>query len=129
MLEMTEKQWVAGTIMTHNIEGKYVFLVKKEGEKFSFPSTQILSKQTGLACILEELKSTLAIDIQNLNLFELTNAIVEGNRIPLFVFELADASIQTNEILKRNFPQLSWQQSSILTETLENWEISGVPQF
>ncbi|ALV22853.1 hypothetical protein [Carnobacterium antarcticum] len=126
---MTEKQWVAGTVMAHNPEGKYVFLVKKENDKFSFPSTQILSEQTGLACILEELKKKLAIDIHSLNLFELTNAVVDGTNVPLFVFEIPDATIQLTDVLKSDLPLLSWEKSGVLIETLENWKISGVPQF
>lgn len=126
---MTEKQRVAGTIMAHNSEGKYVFLVKKENEKLSFPVTPILDTQTGLACILEELKQKLAIDIHNLNLFELTNAVVNGKNIPLFVFEVENKEIQVHNILKEDLRQLSFVQSSILTEALEEWEISGVPQF
>ncbi|WP_034550950.1 hypothetical protein [Carnobacterium funditum] len=126
---MTEKQRVAGTIMTHNPEGKYVFLVENENEKLSFPVTQILDTQTGLACILEELKQKLAIDIHNLNLFELTNAVVNGKNIPLFVFEVANKEIQVDDILKEDLLQLSFVQSGALTEALEGWEISGVPQF
>lgn len=126
---MTEKQRVAGTIMTHNPEGKYVFLVKEENEKVSFPVTQILDTQTGLASILEELKKQLAIDIQHLNLFELTNAVVNGINIPLFVFEVANKEIQVSTILKENLTHLSFVQSATLTEALEEWEITGVPQF
>ena len=126
---MTEKQRVAGTIMAHNPDGKYVFLVNNEDAKYSFPVTQILDTQTGLACILEELKQKLAIDIHNLNLFELTNAVVNGINIPLFVFEVANKEIDVNSILKENLFNLSFVQSDALTEALEEWEISGVPQF
>ncbi|MGB3161297.1 hypothetical protein [Carnobacterium sp.] len=126
---MTEKQRVAGTIMALNPEGKYVFLVEEENKKYSFPVTQILDTQTGLASILEDLKQKLAIDIHNINLFELTNAVVNGKNIPLFVFEVANKEIQVNTILKENLFHLSFVQSGALTEALEEWEISGVPQF
>lgn len=126
---MTEKQWVAGTIMTHGPEDKYVFLVNKENKKNSFPVTQILEKKTGLACILAEFKKLLAIDIQQLNLFELTNAVIEGESIPLFVFEVANKETEINEILKEDLAYLSFVQSDALTETLTEWEITGVPQF
>lgn len=126
---MTEKQRVAGTIMALNPEGKYVFLVEEENKKYSFPVTQILDTQTGLASILEDLKQKLAIDIHNVNLFELTNAVVNGKNIPLFVFEVANKEIQVNTILKENLLHLSFVESGALTEALEEWEISGVPQF
>lgn len=126
---MTEKQWVAGTIMTHGPEDKYVFLVNKENKKNSFPVTQILEKKTGLACILAEFKKLLAIDIQQLNLFELTNALVEGENIPLFVFEVANKETEINKILKKDSDYLSFVQSDALTETLTEWKITGVPQF
>jgi hypothetical protein len=128
-LEMTEKQWVAGTIMTHDPKGKYVFLVKEENKENSFPVTQILGKQTGLACILAEFKKLLAIDIQHLNLFELTNAVVEGKNIPLFVFEVSNKEIQVSKILKEDLAHLSFVHSDALTEALAEWEITGVPQF
>lgn len=126
---MTEKRWVAGTIMAKGPEGKYVFLVKVEAEVHSFPTTEISDVKTGLATILETLKTILPIKATDLNLYELTNAVVNDNRIPLFVFELYDEEADYRLLTERGDHSLTWLHSDELTKTLEKWEISGVPQF
>ncbi|MER2226841.1 MAG: hypothetical protein ABS916_07295 [Carnobacterium sp.] len=126
---MTEKRWVAGTIMAKGPEGKYVFLVKAEAEVHSFPTTEISDVKTGLATILEALKIILPIKATDLNLYELTNAVVNDNRIPLFVFELYDEEADYRLLTESGDNSLTWLHSDELTKTLENWEISGVPQF
>ncbi|MGX7420311.1 hypothetical protein ACWOFR_16085 [Carnobacterium gallinarum] len=130
---MTEKQWVAGTIMTMDENGKSVFLVSnKSGEanNFTFPAAKIVEDRTGLASILEDLKHKLTIDVSSLNLFELTNAVVEETRIPLFVFELTESLTDLESLLKLpNHDILSWQRTEEIRGALATWEISGVPQF
>ncbi|MER2173861.1 MAG: hypothetical protein ABS911_04205 [Carnobacterium sp.] len=126
---MTEKRWVAGTIMAKGPEGKYVFLVKVEAEVHSFPTTEISDVKTGLATILEALKTILPIKATDLNLYELTNAVVNDNRIPLFVFELYDEEADYRLLTEHGNNSLTWLHSDDLTKTLEKWEISGVPQF
>lgn len=126
---MTDKRWVAGTIMAKGPEGKYVFLVKVEAEMHSFPTTEISDVKTGLATILEALKTILPIKATDLNLYELTNAVVNDNRIPLFVFELYDEEADYRLLTESGDNSLIWLHSDELTKTLEKWEISGVPQF
>lgn len=126
---MTEKRWVAGTVMAKGPEGKYVFLVEVEAELQSFPTTEISGAKTGLASIIDTLKSILPIEATDLNLYELTNAVVNDNRIPLFVFEFHDEKIDHRLLTESNDTSLSWLHSDELTKTLEKWEISGVPQF
>lgn len=126
---MTEKRWVAGTIMAKGPDGKYVFLVKKETEMDFLTTTEINSTKTGLACILDKLKTILPIEASDLKLFELTNAIVNDDRIPLFVFELLNEEVNHRLFTESNDSSLVWQHSGELTKTLERWEISGVPQF
>lgn len=126
---MTEERLVAGTIMAHSKDGKYVFLVEKVMENFSFPVTSICNGRTGLGCILESIKQKLKIEAISLDLCELTNAVVDGNKIPLFVFELADEKIDVKDIIKDNGQSLSWQHSEVLTKTLGEWKIDGVPQY
>lgn len=126
---MTEKRWVAGTIMAKGPEGKYVFLIKKETEEPSFPTTEIKDTKTGLACILEKLKTILPIEASDLKLYELTNAVVNDNRVPLFVFEFNNEEVENKLLTESNDDSLSWLHSDELTKTLEKWEISGVPQF
>lgn len=126
---MTEKRWVAGTIMAKGPGGKYVFLVEIEAEMHSFPTTEISDVKTGLATILETLKTILPIKATDLNLYELTNAVVNDNRIPLFVFELYDEEADYRLLTESGDNSLTWLNSDELTKTLEKWEISGVPQF
>ena len=130
---MIEKQWVAGTVMTMDQEGRSVFLVSnKTGEtaNFSFPSAKIAENRTGLASNLEDLKHKLTIDVSSLHLFELTNAIVADVRIPLFVFELTENLDDLESLLKVSKDDtLSWQHTDAIRGALSTWEISGVPQF
>ncbi|MGB7365377.1 hypothetical protein [Carnobacterium jeotgali] len=126
---MTEKRLVAGTIMAKGPEGKYVFLVKKETEMDFFTTTEINDSKTGLASIIDKLKTILPIEASDLKLYELTNAVVSDNRIPLFVFEFLDVEVDHRLLTENNDNSLSWLHSDELTKTLEKWEISGVPQF
>ncbi|MBT2731973.1 hypothetical protein [Carnobacterium sp. ISL-102] len=126
---MTEKRWVAGTIMAKDPEGKYVFLVKKETDMDFFTATEINSAKTGLASIIDKLKTILPIEASDLKLYELTNAIVNDDRIPLFVFEFLNEEVNYRLLTENNDSSLFWLDSDELTKTLERWEISGVPQF
>ncbi|SIO00513.1 hypothetical protein SAMN05878443_0908 [Carnobacterium alterfunditum] len=126
---MTEKRWVAGTIMAKDPEGKYVFLVKKETDMDFFTATEINSAKTGLASIIDKLKTVLPIEASDLKLYELTNAIVNDDRIPLFVFEFLNEEVNYRLLTENNDRSLFWLDSDELTKTLERWEISGVPQF
>lgn len=126
---MTEKRWVAGTIMAKDPEGKYVFLVKKETDMDFFTATEINSAKTGLASIIDKLKTVLPIEASDLKLYELTNAIVNDDRIPLFVFEFLNEEVNYRLLTENNDSSLFWLDSDELTKTLERWEISGVPQF
>jgi len=126
---MTGKRWVAGTIMAKDPEGKYVFLVKKETDTDFFTTTEINSTKTGLASIIDKLKTILPIEASDLKLYELTNAIVNDDRIPLFVFEFLNEEVNYRLLTENNDSSLFWLDSDELTKTLERWEISGVPQF
>lgn len=123
-----ENHYVACTILAQDVDGRYVFLVKKEEEGFSFPATHAEPKKTGLACVINRLKQIVHIDIEKLELSELTNAIVENHRIPLFVFSYDNADVSPQDLLPED-SELSWAHSENIIATLEQWEISGVPQF
>lgn len=125
---MAEKQSVACTVMARDTDGDYVFLVEDHPKGFSFLNTVIRHDQTGLASIIEKIKKELAINVADLELFDLTNAVVEQIRIPLFVFSCRDESLHYSQVLADDSP-LTWQHSRSLTDTLKKWEISGVPQF
>lgn len=115
--------------MAKDKNGRYVFLVNKEDTGFSFPATSVEPKKTGLACIIDRIKETLVVEVEKLELNELTNAVVNQHSVPLFVFTYEDDSLQDPEQLLPKGSSLSWLHSENLTKTLEEWEISGVPQF
>src|SRR5699024_4602939 len=125
---MLENHSVACTVMAKDTDGDYVFLVEDQPKGFSFLKTVISRDKTGLASIIEKIKNELAIDVAELELFELTNAVVEKARITLFVFSCRDEGLHYKEVLSSD-SNLTWQHSESLTNTLKQWEISGVPQF
>lgn len=120
---------MACTVLVKNEDGRYVFLVSKEDNGFAFLATTVKPKQTGLASVISRLKEVIDLDIEKLELNELTNAIVEDNRIPLFVFVYEDASLTYPDQLLSDEDELSWVYSDNIISTLEQWKISGVPQF
>ncbi|MFL2099679.1 hypothetical protein [Desemzia sp. FAM 24101] len=126
---MTEAQMVAGTVMAQAFNGKYVFLVKNQEESYELPTTPICDNKTGLACMIDELKTILDIEGSALDLCELTNSVVNDSRIPLFVFALNKKFTELNELLKENSTHYAWMPSDTLIETLEDMDISGVPIF
>lgn len=126
---INENHYVASTILVKDSEDRYVFLVKREEEGYSFPATQVEPKKTGLACVINRLKELVSIEIEKLELNELTNAIVDDNRIPLFVFIYEDKNLSSPEDLLIEDNGLSWVHSENIVSTLEQWKISGVPQF
>lgn len=126
---IAENHYVACTVMVNDENGRPVFLVRKETEGYSFPATTVEPKKTGLACVIERIKETLDIDVTHLELNELTNAVVEEHRVPLFVFSYLDEKVQNPMQLLPADSSLSWLHSENLTQTLEEWQISGVPQF
>ncbi|WP_208559353.1 hypothetical protein [Marinilactibacillus kalidii] len=126
---IAKNHYVACTVLVKDEEDRYVFLVKKEVEGFSFPATEVLPKKTGLACIIERIKEVLHIDVEKLELNELTNAVVQNHSVPLFVFIYDNESHPSPQDLLKDNSELSWEHSEKITKTLEDWEISGVPQF
>ncbi|WP_225743523.1 NUDIX domain-containing protein [Marinilactibacillus sp. Marseille-P9653] len=126
---IAKNHYVACTVLVKDENDRYVFLVKKESKGFSFPATEVKPKKTALACIIERMKEVLSIDVEKLELNELTNAVVQDNRVPLFVFTYEDESVKNPLELLTDDNELTWEHSEKITKTLEDWEISGVPQF
>ncbi|MFO8069604.1 MAG: hypothetical protein R6U02_06525 [Alkalibacterium sp.] len=129
MILIKENHYVASTVLVKDADGRYVFLVRKEENGYSFPSTLVEPKKTGLACVIGRLKELVNIKIENLELNELTNAVVNDNRIPLFVFIYEDENVSSPSELLMEDSGLSWVHSENIMSTLEEWKISGVPQF
>ncbi|GAB2318658.1 hypothetical protein IRB23SM22_09160 [Alkalibacterium sp. s-m-22] len=126
---MKENHYVACTILVKDENGRYVFLVRKQDEGFAFLATTVKPKQTGLASVIDRLKQVSNLDIEKLELNELTNAIVDDNRIPLFVFIYENGDLDRPDDLLTENTDLSWVHSENVITTLEQWKISGVPQF
>ncbi|MDN6196093.1 MAG: NUDIX domain-containing protein [Alkalibacterium sp.] len=124
-----ENHYVASTILVKDEDGRYVFLVKEEKEGYSFPASIVEPEKTGLACVIKRLKEIVNIEIENLELNELTNAIVADDRIPLFVFTYENETFESPKNLLKDDSDLSWVNSENIIYTLEDWKISGVPQF
>ena len=124
-----DNNYVASTILVKDPKGRYVFLVRKEEDGYSFPASQVEPNKTGLACVINRLKELVDIEIEKLELNELTNAVVDDNRIPLFVFVYEDEELSSPEELLIEGSGLSWVHSENIVSTLEQWKISGVPQF
>ncbi|EXJ24487.1 hypothetical protein ADIAL_0026 [Alkalibacterium sp. AK22] len=126
---MKENHYVACTVLVKDEDGRYVFLVRKEDSGYAFLATAVKPKQTGLASVISRLKEAIDLNIEKLELNELTNAIVDENRIPLFVFVYEDESLTYPNQLLSSEDELSWVYSENIISTLEQWKISGVPQF
>ncbi|HLR91773.1 MAG TPA: hypothetical protein VK048_01820 [Atopostipes sp.] len=105
-----------------------MFLVEESKAEFAFPLTSYEKSGTGLASVIEEIKSALRLDIDQLELTELINTVIENQRIPLFVFSYQDEELQLNELVGPT-SGLHWQVSDHFTDTLQKYDISGVPNF
>jgi len=119
---------VAYTVITRREDGKMMFLVEESKAEFAFPLTSYEKSGTGLASVIEEIKSALRLDIDQLELTELINTVIENQRIPLFVFSYQDEELQLNELVGPT-SGLHWQVSDHFTDTLQKYDISGVPNF
>ncbi len=125
---MTDKHSVACTVIAKDGEGDYVFLLENQSKGYGFLNTEVSKNKTGLASIIEKVKAELKVSVAELELFELTNAVVEKNRIPLFVFSCRNEELDFNDLLVEG-STLSWQHTENLSRTFKKWQISGVPQF
>lgn len=125
---MTGRHYVACTVMAKDEKGRIAFLVKKKEDGFILPTSRIEHNKTGMACIIENLKEVLTFNVSNLELSELTNAVVKEESIPLFVFTYSNEETKPlQDLLKKE--EFSWQYSETLYHTLEDWQFTGVPQF
>ncbi|WP_027109087.1 hypothetical protein [Lacticigenium naphthae] len=127
---MEKSNQIACTIMAKDNNGRIAFLVKEATDGIGFLNTVNDGEKTGLASIIEKIKQELTLDFDYLDLHELTNVIVANQkRLPLFVFQYQDENYTTlNDLLKED-SQLKWKNFEGISTTLNEWEISGVPQF
>lgn len=122
------KSFIGYTVIVKRYDGKPMFLVAHEQTEFMFPGTKAVDEQSGLSTIIDEIKETLNIDFEKLELSELTNAVIGEEHIPLFVFTY-DCSDCTPQSILLNETNLEWQTSDNFKKTLQQYEIKGVPFF
>jgi len=108
---MIKKKWIAGIVMLTQLDGTKLFLIKLE--------------KTGLASILEVLKAEANIEISRLKLLELTNGVIAGTNVPLFVFEL-DEQVDVPNQLPEGY---LWQSFGQMQKVIQKFEIEGMPYF
>ena len=84
---------VAGTVMLNTAEGKQLFLLHQANGVLDFGVTQVLDDQTSLASILDFLKNRANIDLDHVELVELTSVILDNRSVPLYLFELDEKFI------------------------------------
>lgn len=119
---MTEKQ-VSGTVILHMEDGSNKFLVAAQGDEISFAVTTIVEAQTGLASFLNYMKDQLKLDVNEIQLVELTNAYVNNKSIPLFVFE-------TEEEFGVELPKgFVWAEGPKVQDMLAGYQLEGMPFF
>ncbi len=128
---MVEKQaLIAYTVMVQRTDGKWMFLVQHDESDFVFPAIQTVNdtNNTGLASVIEMLKQELALNFKKLELTELTNAIYKEMRFPLFVLKYHCGAEHPDDLLLPD-STLEWQVSDCFKETIQRYEITGVPLF
>ena len=117
-------QLVAGTVMLNSANGDKKFLVHKDDDKFNFVMTPIDGDRTSLACILTALKSEVEVDVNSIELVELTNVQMDSKKMPFYVFEIEEVAA-TGELTE----SYVWETPSTLRSVLNKFQISGVPIF
>lgn len=123
-----DKSYIAYTIIVERFDGKPMFLVEHEKSDFLFPTTETVHERSGLSTITEEIKRTLSIDFDKLELSELTNVVINNNRLPLFVFNYDCSTCEPEDVLVKD-TNYEWQISDNFKDTLQQYEIKGVPLF
>ncbi|CAM3282274.1 hypothetical protein [Vagococcus fessus] len=119
-------QLVAGTVILNTEDGNKKFLVKKESQTFDFVTTEMNGEITSLATILQELKLNALLDVNLIDLVELTNITIDDKKMPLFVFEMSEKYESHAETIQDDF---SWESPKVMRDVLARFNISGVPLF
>lgn len=128
MMEKNQS-YVAYTIIVQRDDGKPMFLVEHEGSMFGLPVIKAKKEERGLPQVIENLKQTLTnLNFDDLELSELTNAVIGEFRIPLFVFTYRCKECAPDDLFLPD-TDLEWQISDNFKDTLQQYDISGVPLF
>jgi len=120
---LTDKR-VAGTVILHLQNGSKKFLVHSIEGKEELVCTDLLDNRTGLANILDYLKTEVKLDISHCHLVELTNGQTDQTSMPLFVFET------TEQEQKSEIPlDYTWEEPHGFRKIIQDYEIEGMPLF
>lgn len=123
-MEILANKKVAGTIMLHLEDGTKKFLVHSISNKIEFALVELSEEKTGLANILSFLKEIVHIDVNKINLMELTNTHINQENVPLFVFETEQKN--QNKQLGEGY---LWEDPVQIRSVLGTYEVDGVPLF
>lgn len=117
---------IAATIIIEDKENKVKFLANKTNKLFV--STEVSKEKTALSAIIDELKSIVDIDFDQLELVELTNAVYNGNNMPLYVLAYME-DVDEIQTLIDDTDTYAWLNHRELQKTFEQLNIQGVPNF
>ncbi|EOT45487.1 MULTISPECIES: hypothetical protein [Enterococcus] len=120
---MSEKI-IAGTIMLTMLDGTKKFLVNKCQNEQHLVSAIAQPERTGLASILERLKEEVNLDVTHLELLELTNGVIKGQSVPLFVFEAVEKNVPLD--LPHEYV---WEDFKHFQQIVQKFNIEGMPSF
>ena len=123
---------VAGTIMYKTKQGQYDFLVQKQADTdYKMLSTHKNSDQTPLAAVLNAIKATIKIDVNELRLINLANINLEGENVSFFVFQWSERPAEFYDEQLQIIAESGYQfaNPSEITELLDKLEVTGVPHL
>ena len=110
--------------MLHLEDGAKRFLLHATGSTLELAYADYSEGKTGLANILELLKSTVELDVKKIDLVELTNGQINRENVPMFVFEAEEAA-QKSELPAGYY----WDEPQTFREIIRNYDIEGMPYF
>lgn len=122
---------IAGTIMLFDDNGEPNFLVTEKADRYHLLLTTQEAHKTPLASILGMLKWQLGVDVTMLRLSELSNVIIRGNDVSLFVFKWGKLTPQqlADNIEKLRQAGYTFERPKKLRGLLAEIDMSGVPHF
>lgn len=116
------------TVITENRDDQLMFLVHNKQEEFVFPITCYEESYTGLGAVIELMKQTLDLNFDHIELVELSNAVVDDENIPIFVFRYNKELVDVDKLCLPD-TDLKWQVFKDLKDVLKGYDISGAPSF
>ncbi|MFD0896997.1 hypothetical protein [Loigolactobacillus binensis] len=122
---------IAGTIMLIDTQDEPKFLVTKTAARYRLFLTEQTAGQTPLATILTAFKDQLGVDVTSLRLGELSNVVIRGQDVSLFVFEWGkltpkQLAVETAALQKQGY---TFEYPQTLQGMLAQIDMSGVPRF